>query len=66
MPVEIDPFQVAVFQLSAGTSGALKIIPRFHNEYLYAMRTFIARHGFDEHIVAGCRSLVFFGGSRGG
>ena len=50
--VTIDPFQVAIFQLSGGTSGVPKIIPRFHNEYLYSMRTFIARHGFDERIVA--------------
>ncbi|MES2361737.1 MAG: AMP-binding protein [Pseudomonadota bacterium] len=36
--VEIDPFQVAVFQLSGGTTGVPKIIPRFHNEYIYNMR----------------------------
>lgn len=36
--VELDPFQVAVFQLSGGTTGVPKIIPRFHNEYLYNMR----------------------------
>ncbi|MFV3386766.1 AMP-binding protein [Pseudomonas sp. NY15364] len=36
--VQLDPFQVAVFQLSGGTTGVPKIIPRFHNEYLYNMR----------------------------
>jgi non-ribosomal peptide synthetase component E (peptide arylation enzyme) len=36
--VRLDPFQVAVFQLSGGTTGVPKIIPRFHNEYLYNMR----------------------------
>jgi non-ribosomal peptide synthetase component E (peptide arylation enzyme) len=36
--VHLDPFQVAVFQLSGGTTGVPKIIPRFHNEYLYNMR----------------------------
>lgn len=36
--VESDPFQVAVFQLSGGTTGVPKIIPRFHNEYLYNMK----------------------------
>ncbi|AIO35209.1 AMP-binding enzyme family protein [Burkholderia cenocepacia] len=36
--VKLDPFQVAVFQLSGGTTGLPKIIPRFHNEYLYNMR----------------------------
>jgi 2,3-dihydroxybenzoate-AMP ligase len=34
----LDTFQVAVFQLSGGTTGVPKIIPRFHNEYLYNMR----------------------------
>ena len=32
-----DPFQAAVFQLSGGTTGVPKLIPRFHNEYLYNM-----------------------------
>lgn len=36
--VHLDPFQVAVFQLSGGTTGIPKIIPRFHNEYIYNMR----------------------------
>ena len=36
--LSIDPFQVAVFQLSGGTTGVPKIIPRFHNEYIYNMR----------------------------
>lgn len=36
--VRLDPFQVAVYQLSGGTTGVPKIIPRFHNEYLYNMR----------------------------
>ena len=50
--VERDPYQVAVFQLSGGTSGIPKIIPRFHNEYLYQMRTVAAWHGLDENTVA--------------
>lgn len=33
-----DPCQVAVFQLSGGTTGVPKIIPRFHNEYVAMMR----------------------------
>ncbi|CAG2139655.1 2,3-dihydroxybenzoate-AMP ligase [Cupriavidus yeoncheonensis] len=33
-----EPFQAAVFQLSGGTTGVPKIIPRFQNEYLYNMR----------------------------
>ena len=41
-----DPFQVAVFQLSGGTTGVPKIIPRFHNEYLYMMRAVVAWNGY--------------------
>jgi non-ribosomal peptide synthetase component E (peptide arylation enzyme) len=49
--VEKDPFQVAVFQLSGGTSGIPKIIPRFHNEYLYQIRSVAAWHGLNETTV---------------
>lgn len=41
-----DPFQAAVFQLSGGTTGVPKIIPRFHNEYLYNMRAVAACNGY--------------------
>lgn len=34
----LDPFQVAIFQLSGGTTSVPKIIPRFQNDYLYNMR----------------------------
>ena len=37
--VALEPRQAVVFQLSGGTSGVPKIIPRFHAEYLYAMRS---------------------------
>lgn len=47
-----DPAQVAVFQLSGGTSGIPKIIPRFHNEYLYQLKTVADWHGLSEHTVA--------------
>ena len=33
--MEYDPYQVAAFQLSGGTTSIPKIIPRFSNEYLY-------------------------------
>lgn len=36
--VEQDPWQVAAFQLSGGTTGVPKIIPRMHAEYVYNMR----------------------------
>ncbi|WP_244193949.1 AMP-binding protein [Bordetella genomosp. 12] len=41
-----DPLQVAVFQLSGGTTGAPKIIPRFHSEYLYNMRSVAKVNGY--------------------
>ena len=44
--MELDPFQVAVFQLSGGTTGVPKIIPRFNNEYLYTMRAVAAWLGY--------------------
>jgi non-ribosomal peptide synthetase component E (peptide arylation enzyme) len=47
-----DPFQVALFQLSGGTTDVPKIIPRFHNEYLYTLRTVVDFHGFDETLVS--------------
>ena len=37
-----DSFQAAVFQLSGGTTGVSKIIPRFSNEYLGSMRNLLA------------------------
>lgn len=41
--VEVGPADVLSFQLSGGTTGVPKIIPRFHGEYL-AHATFAARH----------------------
>lgn len=50
--IEHDPFQVAIFQLSGGTTDVPKIIPRFHNEYLYTLRTVVDFHSLDETLVA--------------
>lgn len=50
--VEHDPYQVALFQLSGGTTDVPKIIPRFNNEYLYTLRSVVDFHGFDETLVA--------------
>jgi non-ribosomal peptide synthetase component E (peptide arylation enzyme) len=47
-PIEHDPFQVAVFQLSGGTTGVPKIIPRFHSEYALNMRLVACSHGWTE------------------
>ncbi|WP_447919759.1 AMP-binding protein [Achromobacter aegrifaciens] len=44
--VRAHPFQVAVFQLSGGTTGVPKIIPRFQSEYLYNMRAVAAWNGY--------------------
>ena len=33
--IEIDPDEPAVFQLSGGTTGIPKIIPRTHNDYIF-------------------------------
>lgn len=32
--IQRDPFQVAIFQLSGGTTGVPKVIPRMQNDYL--------------------------------
>jgi len=36
--IQIDPTDPAVFQLSGGTTGVPKLIPRTHNDYLYNSR----------------------------
>src|ERR1700723_1108772 len=35
LEIKIDPTDPAVFQLSGGTTGIPKLIPRTHNDYLY-------------------------------
>jgi 2,3-dihydroxybenzoate-AMP ligase len=49
--VDLDPYQAVVFQLSGGTSGIPKIIPRFNAEYLYAMRSVTAFMGLTSETV---------------
>lgn len=44
----IDPDEVAVFQLSGGTTGVPKVIPRLHAEYWYNARAYAAASGWDE------------------
>jgi 2,3-dihydroxybenzoate-AMP ligase len=48
----LDPYQVCIFQLSGGTSGTPKIIPRFHNEYVYSTRQIGRFFGFDQTVVS--------------
>jgi 2,3-dihydroxybenzoate-AMP ligase len=50
--IRLDPYQVALFQLSGGTTDVPKIIPRFHNEYLYTLRTVVDFHSLDETVVS--------------
>ncbi len=45
----IDPDDVAVFQLSGGTTGVPKVIPRRHAEYWYNAAAYAQRLGWDEH-----------------
>lgn len=46
LAVPRDPYQVALFQLSGGTTGVPKIIPRSSGDYLYNMRAVIDWFGF--------------------
>ncbi|MHA3701093.1 (2,3-dihydroxybenzoyl)adenylate synthase [Jatrophihabitans sp. YIM 134969] len=45
----LDPDDVAVFQLSGGTTGVPKVIPRRHAEYWYNARAYAERLGWDAH-----------------
>ena len=37
--IEIDPTDPCIFQLSGGTTGVPKLIPRTHNDYAYNSKT---------------------------
>jgi 2,3-dihydroxybenzoate-AMP ligase len=43
-----DPFEVAVLQLSGGTTGTPKVIPRTQNDYIYNNQAIIQRLAFTE------------------
>ncbi|MBI2015460.1 MAG: AMP-binding protein [Candidatus Rokubacteria bacterium] len=43
-----EPGDVAVFQLSGGTTGLPKVIPRTHDDYFYNSQRFAAVTGLDE------------------
>jgi 2,3-dihydroxybenzoate-AMP ligase len=47
----IDPQSVAVLQLSGGTTGTPKLIPRLHCEYWYNARLWAETLGWDESVV---------------
>jgi len=44
----LDPDDVAVFQLSGGTTGVPKVIPRLHAEYWYNAREYARSLGWDD------------------
>lgn len=44
--VDRDPFQVAIFQLSGGTTGVPKVIPRMQNDYLLNAKLTAATLGY--------------------
>ncbi|NYI80393.1 AMP-binding protein [Nocardioides panzhihuensis] len=44
----IEPEEIAVFQLSGGTTGVPKIIPRLHAEYWYNAKVYAEARGWDE------------------
>lgn len=46
-----DPAAPAVFQLSGGTTGLPKVIPRTHDDYLYNSMEFAAATDFDRETV---------------
>lgn len=52
--LEIDPYNVGIFQLSGGTTGVPKVIPRFHAEYVYHM------HAWAEHSRIGPETVTFW------
>jgi len=51
-PSSSTPGRLRSFQLSGGTSGIPKIIPRFNNEYRYSMQTVIDFIPLDRDVVA--------------
>ncbi len=50
--VSIGIEDVLTFQLSGGTTGMPKIIPRFHGEYMGQSRDWARRQGMDANLVA--------------
>ncbi|RPA59038.1 (2,3-dihydroxybenzoyl)adenylate synthase [Gordonia oryzae] len=47
---QIDPDDVAVFQLSGGTTGVPKVIPRQHQEYWYNALAWAQRLGWESDV----------------
>lgn len=51
LPQEFDPQAVAFLQLSGGSTGLSKLIPRTHDDYIYSFRASNELCGIDEHSV---------------
>ncbi|WP_346352068.1 AMP-binding protein [Oceanimonas sp. AH20CE76] len=51
LPAGFDPQSVAFLQLSGGSTGLSKLIPRTHDDYIYSFRASNALCGIDEHSV---------------
>jgi 2,3-dihydroxybenzoate-AMP ligase len=49
--IKIDPTDPAVFQLSGGTTGIPKLIPRTHNDYAYNTKAAVEVCGIDSNSV---------------
>lgn len=49
--IRIDPCDPAVFQLSGGTTGIPKLIPRTHNDYAYNSKMAVSVCGVDQNSV---------------
>jgi 2,3-dihydroxybenzoate-AMP ligase len=49
--VDIDPLEVCIFQISGGTTGVPKVIPRMNSEYVYNMRCVMQSAGLTESTV---------------
>jgi len=58
--IRIEPTDPCVFQLSGGTTGIPKLIPRTHNDYAYNSKTArrCARHRRTRCCCSRCRSLT--------
>ncbi len=52
--VRPDPMEVALFQLSGGTTGMSKLIPRTHDDYVFNSRALLGRIPFSEDSVYLC------------
>jgi 2,3-dihydroxybenzoate-AMP ligase len=50
--LDIDPYNVAIYQLSGGTTGLPKVIPRFNSEYICNVRSWAEFSGLSEKTVS--------------